>query len=155
MGIKVGVVEGQAANFHDVFGPLVDLGLALQQTADLDWLRNKTAYRHTGIQRAVWILEYHLHIQVYFPHIPFSKLKNILAFIEDLARRSRLEPKDGSAQRRLSAAGLTHDAQGLAGVYFQINVLNCMEHPPFCFEILFQTYGFHQWCGHTYPSFPS
>src|SRR5262249_56963279 len=72
------------------------------------------ADRHPWIQRAVRILEDHLHPAADGAQLVGAELGEIAALEDDLARRRRLELQDAPSRRRLAATRFPDEAERLA-----------------------------------------
>jgi hypothetical protein len=76
------------------------------------------------VQRRVRILEHHLHAAAQRPQLVCTKLRDVLPIEEDSAFCRLVEPEDRSAHGRLSAAGLTDEANRLASIDRQRDVVD-------------------------------
>ena len=98
-----------------------------------------------GIKTCVRVLEDNLQFLTHFLHLPGIVLGNIIAIIQDLSGSGLNQAQNGATQRALSAAGLADHADGLAGVYFHVDTVDCVQEGLVAYlKILFQVYGFNQ-----------
>src|SRR3546814_7448279 len=67
---------------------------------------------HARVQRAVRILEDHLHAPPPGDQFPLPQLPQILSLVQDLPRGRPFQLQDAAAGRRLAAAGLADESQG-------------------------------------------
>ena len=114
VGIGVDIPLGQAHRVHQLLHPVqylrpVGADMVLDQR-----LGDKLIDRHAGIQGGVRVLEDHLHLLADLLELALGALYDILAVKMYLAGGGREQAHDHAAQRRLAAAGFSHNAQGLA-----------------------------------------
>src|SRR5207244_9762946 len=79
------------------------------------------------VQRAVWVLEDHLEATAQRDQLAAVELGDIDAVIEDLAGGRLFEPQDAAPHRRLAAAALANEAQGLAAADRQIDAVDRLD----------------------------
>ncbi len=95
--------------------PLILL-LDVADALDLQRLAQDRPDAHARIQRRVGILEHHLQVTAGPAQIAAAALEDLLTIQFDLAAVGLLDPDDQLAQRRLAAAGLADESEGLARV---------------------------------------
>ncbi|MNS19496.1 hypothetical protein D3C72_512170 [compost metagenome] len=77
-----------------------------------------------GIQRAVRVLEHHLHEGPVRAQLLFIEPGDIAAIEQDLAGAGTNQPENGFAQRRFAASGLTDQAKGFARADLKRHVIH-------------------------------
>ncbi len=102
----------------DLLHKVKDLLLALRRVGlgamDDHRLLDGSGSREARVKTRVGVLEDHLDVLVHGLALGTLELGNILALEQDLAARGGVQARDAAAQRRLAAARLADDAQGLA-----------------------------------------
>ena len=125
VGIAVQVILLQAHALHQLAHAVVDVlcvhALVAQRLAD------DAGHGHAGVQRRVGILEDHLHAAAVGQHLLFIKGCDVRAVQQNLARRGLVQAHDGAADGGLSAAGLAHQAEGLARIEVEADVVHGLE----------------------------
>ena len=76
-------------------------------------LGDDVARRHARVQRGVWILEHHLHTAAERQQLLAAQAERVDAVEPHGARIGALQHQQCPCQRRLSAAGLADQAEGL------------------------------------------
>src|SRR5207244_7700795 len=79
------------------------------------------------VQRAVWVLEDHLEATAQRDQLAAVELGDVDAVIEDLAGGRLFEPQDAAPHRRLAAAALADQPQGLAAADRQIDAVDRLD----------------------------
>src|SRR5262249_54090614 len=77
---------------------------------------NDLPHRHARIERAVRVLEDDLHLAADRPQIVVAQLREIAPLEDHFAARRALELENAAAGRRLAAARLAHEPEGLAAL---------------------------------------
>ena len=110
-GELVGVAEAEARVEADVGQRLQHAGVAAADAVDRERLGERRVDGALGVQRAVGVLEHHLHPAGEGAVAP---ARHRLAADADLAAGDRREAADRAQDRRLAGAGLADEAEGLA-----------------------------------------
>ncbi len=108
----LGVEPDQAQQVSD---PLRPARLA-PGLVDLEGLGDDVVDGQLRVQRGVRVLEDDLQVATHGPHLSHRHRGQLLPLEADGARRRRVQLQQRPAGRRLSAAGLADDAEGLARV---------------------------------------
>ena len=87
-------------------------------------LRDDLADGHTRVQTRIGILENELHVVTHALQVLLVHGGDVLTIEEDLATRGVREAHDAAASRGLTAAGLTNEAEGLAGKDVEADVVD-------------------------------
>jgi hypothetical protein len=93
----------------------------------LQRLGDDRADAHARIQRRVRVLEDHHHLAPDGPHLAPAELRDVLAVELHGAAGQRQQPHDAAGERGLPAAGLPHDADGLAGVHVEGDAVDRLD----------------------------
>ena len=84
---------------------------------------------HPGVERAVGVLEDHLDPAPEGPEGGLVERREVLAFEEDRPARRPLELQDAPPRRRLAAARLADEAEGLAAADREAHPVHRADHP--------------------------
>src|SRR4029453_1944421 len=79
------------------------------------------------VERGKGVLEDHLHPPAHLPQLSLALVGDVLAVKEDPARRRLVEAQDGAADGRLPAPGLADEAERLAPLDFQRDVVHRLD----------------------------
>ena len=117
LGVEAHDVEELAHGLHALlFGAHV---------VDRHGLRDDLADGHARVQARIWILEDELHVAAHLLELLMAHLRDVFALEIHLARGGVGQPHDGAARRGLTAAGFTHEAEGLARMDLERNIVYC------------------------------
>ncbi len=108
------------------------LDVVLETALGLDALEperraDDRADRVPRVQRGVRVLEDHLDVAAHRPHLAHGQVRDVPALELDLAARRLDQPGDEPAHRRLAAAGLADDAQGLPRVHLEVDAVDGLD----------------------------
>ena len=120
MRIAVVVLRAETDGLEEILHAL----LAAFDPVDLERRTDDLADRLARVQRRVGILEDHLHLAPQRSQLARRQLGDVAPVETDRAGGRVEEPQDQPGGRRLAAAGLPDDAQGLAPADVQGNVLD-------------------------------
>ena len=127
-------------------GAVKDLALRGQGLVDDHILGNDLNHRLTGVKACIRVLEDNLQLLPHTLHLLGVVLGDVIALVQDLAGSRLDQAQNGTAQRALPAAGLADYTDGLAGVYFHVDPVDCVQEGLVAYlKILLQVYGFNQW----------
>ena len=87
-------------------------------------LPDESPNRVTGIERRERVLEDHLHPRPQGPQLALGEPRDVAAVEGDPARRWLVETEDRPSDRRLAAAGLSDEADGLAAANRQCHAVH-------------------------------
>jgi hypothetical protein len=90
----------------------------------LDRLGNDVAHFHARVERAVRVLEDHLHAPAQRDQLAALHAVDVLAVEQDLAGSRPFEPQDAASGRGLAAAALTNQPQRLAALDVEIDAVD-------------------------------
>src|SRR5689334_20107776 len=90
----------------------------------LQRLRDDAADVHARIERSVGVLEYHLHVLPGALHLLARERLQVLSLHKDRARGRTVKLDDGSSGRALAAARLADEAERLAGVDVEADIVD-------------------------------
>ena len=124
----VGVLAVQAHHLQAAVDLVLPLLLGGAQLVDVDALGDDVGHRHARVERAVRILEDHLHLALELLTVLAGERVDVLALVEHLAIGLVVQADAGAPARGLAAAGLAHHAQGLALVDVERDVVHGLEH---------------------------
>ena len=149
VGITVCLLRVQAYGVQKLQDPLSALLGVLTELMDIDTLADDVSHRHTGIQGSIGILEYDLHLPAVGSHILFDvflRIEDGLSVVYDLSSRGLHKPQQGTSRGGLSAAGLSHQSQGLTLMDAEADIVHSLYYFfRACHrEVLLQIGGFHQ-----------
>ena len=96
---------------------------------DLEPLADNLAHDHARIEGGIGILEDHLHPARESPRLGSVETGGILAVEDHLAAGRRIDALDRAAKRRLAAAGLADEAEGLSPLDGEIDAVDRLHHP--------------------------
>src|SRR5256884_331479 len=80
--------------------------------------------RHPRVERAVRVLEDHLHLAAHRPQLVLAEGREVAPLEDDLPARRPLELEDAPAGRRLAAARLADEPEGLAAADREAHVVH-------------------------------
>src|SRR5690606_30411031 len=100
---------------------------------ELEYLGDLRASTEDGVEGRTGLLEDHRDpVAAQLGHLPLGELGQFLAIEADRSAddpaRHRDQSEDGEGGDRLAAAGLTHDAQDLAGVDVDVDPVHRLDH---------------------------
>ena len=124
MRVTVDVLRVEAHDVEELAHGLHAL-LLRAHVVDRHGLRHDLADGHTRVQARIWILEDELHVAAHLLELLVAHLRDIFALEIHLARGGVGQPHDGAARRGLTAAGFTHEAEGLARMDLERNIVYC------------------------------
>ena len=119
-GRVFGVQSDQLHQAQDLVPAVLAVGAELM---DIQRLADDLFDRHTGVQGGIGILEYHLHLGAVLDHILVC---DQISIVVDLAAGGLIETQQRTADRSLAAAGLSYKSEGLAGLYAEVDAVNCL-----------------------------
>src|SRR6266496_1268350 len=90
-------------------------------------LGDHLAHRHARVERAVRVLEDDLHLPAYRAELGGRRGRQVLALEKDRTAGRLLELEDAPARGGLAAAGLAHEAEGLAPAYRERHVVHRLD----------------------------
>ena len=85
-------------------------GRAFGETVHGQSFADSGADGHPRVQRGERVLEDDLHVPAHFTQVPSAEAADIDAVEPDVATGRLDQPEDAAAERRLAAAGFSHDA---------------------------------------------
>src|SRR5262249_18712186 len=122
--IAVGELRIEAA-YRQEIAHLVTAAAAIGLDAvHLDGLGDDLAHLPARVQRAVGVLEDHLHAPAQRDQVAPLHAVDVLAVEQDLAGGRLLQPQDAAAGRGLAAAALAHQAQRLAAADREVDAVD-------------------------------
>src|SRR5579859_2809816 len=124
--VTPGVLGAKADQGHDLADRDVALGIRADIVDDESFADDVT-HRHARVERAVGILKYDLHIAAEGFERVATEGKNILIFEPHLATRGFHESKDRPPGRRLAAARLADQSEGLAPLDLEGDVVDRVD----------------------------
>src|SRR6185503_6221535 len=92
-----------------------------------DGLLDDVAHLHARIERAVGVLEDHLHASAQRDQLARAHAADVLPVEQDLALGRLLEPQDAATRRRLAAAALADQPQGLAAQDGEVDTVDRLD----------------------------
>ena len=128
VGKAVSVLGTQADGPKELLHATTALG-ATVELVDPKRLGDDLAHRHPRVQRRVRVLEDDLDVASDRTHLAARKRCDVLAVEDDPAGRRLEELDDGSAERRLAAAGFTDDPERLATAHREIDTVDRLYLP--------------------------
>ena len=123
VGIALIVIIPQTALIHQLQHIILHLVLR-HDLMDLNGLAEDAAYRTSGGQRGIGVLENDLHLLADGPHLGRIIVGDILAIKDDLAGSGLVELQNGSAGGGLATAGFANDTQSLTGFQLKGDVIH-------------------------------
>src|SRR5438132_303116 len=112
--IPLGVLRQEPHVGEKLAHPLGALGAVGDDPVDGERLPDDLAHRHPRIERAVRILEDHLHLPSDRAQRVLVERREVAALEEDLTAGRPLELQDAASGGGLAAPGLAHEPEGLA-----------------------------------------
>src|SRR5262249_14255533 len=107
------VLRVEADELHELLHP----ALAIRPPGDAvnrERVADDRADAPAWIERAVGVLEDHLHPEPVGPQLAPRQRRDVVAVEDDASRREVVEPGDAAVERRLAATGLADQAERLA-----------------------------------------
>jgi hypothetical protein len=95
---------------------------------NLQSLADDVAHPHTRVERSIGVLKNDLHLASHIAQLALGELQQIPALKDHLAAGRFDESKNRSAQSRFAAARLADQAQSLALVDGQTDVIDRFDH---------------------------
>src|SRR5215208_6720666 len=86
------------------------------------------AHTHPRVERGVWILKNDLHVAARQAHPVGGKVQNVLAAEEHIPGRCLDEAQDATSGRALAAPRLSNEAEHLAVVDGECDVVDRFDH---------------------------
>src|SRR6266513_199703 len=126
--VPVGVVRGEADDLEELLHP-PDLFFAAGEPVDLQRLADDVPDGHPRVERGIGVLEDDLHVPAQPAQLFLAELEDVPSLEERLPGRRLLEPQDHPARRRLAAAGLSHEPEGLALADEKADVVDGLDGP--------------------------
>jgi hypothetical protein len=132
---------------------------AVGYVVDSERIADDGAHGPAWVERAVRVLEHHLHSTPIRSQGAAAQPGDLLAVDEDMPRSDRLKAGDAARQRRLAAAGLTDEAERLAALHRQAHPVHGVhaadltpQHGARAYrEVLDDVANLQQRCGHAAP----
>src|SRR5713101_2595343 len=106
--------------------PLAPCG-ASAQVMDDERLFDDLARPHSRVERRIWILKDDLHFSPGQTEPRTGEIEDVLAANSDFAGRRFHEPQGAASGRRLAAAGFAHQAERLALVDREADVVHRLD----------------------------
>ena len=120
----LGVEAHDVEKGRDVADALLPLG---HEAVDDERLGDDLADGHARVERGVRVLEDVLHVAAHRLEFLLLHLGHVVTTEEDGSRGWGREAHDAAAGRRLAAAGLADEAEGLAGIDVKAHVLDGLD----------------------------
>ena len=140
--VAVGETFCQGYRLHQFIHTLVQRFLIGLRLVDFHGLGNQLTHRQAGIKRGVRVLENHLHVGTHGVELFVGHCGDVLAFKANLTGRRICQAQDGLAQRGFATAGFTNNAQRLACIQREGDIIHSMQQAVGNGEILFQVLDF-------------
>ena len=132
----VGVFPVQSYSFQKFIDSLGTFFLIVH-FMDLHTLGNNASYRHTGIQRSIWILENDLS----FPGIIVAVLCMLhvyfFSIVKDFSACGRVNSHYHTSKSRFTTSGLAYHTQSLTFIDVKGNIIYSHQVPAFSYMEMF------------------
>ena len=127
--IAVGHRRQQADQVEQLGDPFAEPAAAPGDAMDLERFAHDLPHPHAGIERAEGILKHHLHASPQRAQPALVDSRDVLAVEDDPPCRRLQHPQDRQRRRRLAAAALPHQAEGLAPPEFERHAVDRLDGP--------------------------
>src|SRR5262249_18404639 len=124
--IAAGVLRPEAHESQELAYPRLERR-ALEQPSHQQGLAHAVADAPLRIEGGVGILEHDLHLALDAAELLALEPGELMPIEADAAARRLDHPKHGIAGRRLAAAALTHEREGLAGADAEIDAVDRLD----------------------------
>src|SRR5579859_1015742 len=121
--VPIGEVRIESNDAQQLLDALL-LFPAPRQIVNLQWLADDAADRHARVQARVRVLEDHLHLAAHLAQLAAAQRGQVFAEEIHGAARRLVELQDRPAGRALTAPGLTDQAEGLAPLHGERDVVD-------------------------------
>src|SRR6478735_6495167 len=120
------VLGVEADELHQLLHP-APLSLRVVDLVDLERVADDRAHPTPRVERAVGVLEDHLHLTAQRSHVSTRQRADVGALELDGAVGQVVEPGQAARERGLATAGLADESQGLARVDLEADVVDRLE----------------------------
>ena len=127
MRVAVDVLGVEAHDVEQLTHVVHALGLVAHRAVDDERLGDDLADGHARVQARVGVLEDELHVMAHALELALVHVSHVLALEHHLAVRGVREAHDAAARRGLAAARLAHEAEGLAGIDVEADVVDGLD----------------------------
>ena len=131
MRIPVGLLRAESNTLQQMDRLLLRLRLAAAQLVEQHRICEDLHDLLPGIQGGIGILKDHLHLPTDGAHLLRLEPGDIASVEYDLAGLWLDQLDDGAGRGRLSASGLSHQAEHLALLHIKADIVDRMDHPIF------------------------
>ncbi len=114
MRVAVGHTGIEPGHGKKLGNPIATLGSVVDQAVRADRLTDDLTDRHARIERAVRILEYHLHARPQRAQFGVRHLNQVLPFKQNRSLTGTIELQDAATRGCLAATRFPHETQGFA-----------------------------------------
>ena len=129
MRVAVDVLRVESHHVQEAADVLLALLGVRHDVVDDERLRNDLSDGHAGVQGRIGVLEDELHVAAHLLELLLAHLRDVLALEEHRAAGGTGEVHDAAARGGLAAAGLSHQAEGLASVDVKRDVVDGVDGP--------------------------